>query len=128
DAARSLIDIQAAKCDSEMLKRECNVMRLLVESGWDLQEDSVPPATPELNKTPVSLRLRAGSPGFRIPAKLLVFQNENTAPSSGSSVSERLSEAAEGPISPISESIAEQLYIRFDNPKMSSSSLIAPAE
>jgi hypothetical protein len=74
DSARNAVEIQSAKCDSEMLKRECNVLRLLVESGWEMHQDSVAPSTPQMmSKTPVSLRLRTGSPNLKIPTRRLNF-------------------------------------------------------
>ncbi len=76
--ARSLCEIQASKCESEMLKRECNVLRMLAESGWEIHNETVPPATPQMmNNTPVSLRLRTGSPGFKLPMRRLQFNEEN---------------------------------------------------
>ncbi len=69
-----LIEIQEANCEREMLRRECNVLRVLAESGWEIHQDSVAPDTPQMtSRTPVSLRLRTGSPGFKMPSKRLDF-------------------------------------------------------
>lgn len=124
DYARAVIEIHSAKCDSEMLKRECNVLRLLVESGWEMHADAVAPTTPQmLSKTPVSLRLRTGSPNLKIPTRKLNFAAQaEEACISASTAAAPVSELAESVVLPSSRQFVLHL-----EPAAAASEKMAPA-
>jgi len=56
ETALAQVALQQSKCDGVIMKRECNMLRLLIERGICVNgEDSAPPTSPELCKVSVVL-------------------------------------------------------------------------
>lgn len=77
--AQLQVELHEGHCEAEMMRRECNVLRAMVERGWELDDAQTQPGeaasfatmtSPQMTTgTPIWKKLTRGSPGLRMPLR-----------------------------------------------------------